>query len=341
MKPVVLFVDDEPNILSGLRRMMRTQRDAWDMRFVEGGPAALQVLENEAVDAVVSDMRMPGVDGATLMERVAAVAPGAIRVILSGEADRGLACRTVGRSHRFLAKPCDAAAIAASVNAPLVQRARLANALQGVADVDVCTLWTPHDACARLADIARAPSPDLDAFAAEARDDPAVAARVLQLANSAYFGRPRRTAGIVEATRHLGAEVLRDLALDGRLATPGPCDARESRAFDAPVIAAAAEAAARARADDADLAAHAYATGLLTRLGDRLLTPKPLASDARVAAASYLCRLMGLPDRVCDALEAMAPYVAAYGSTESLNETARAITTALISAPRLKVGSAA
>jgi CheY-like chemotaxis protein len=60
----VLFVDDEPNILEGLRRMLRPLRQEWDMEFVNGGAEALEVLARAPVDVLVSDMRMPGMDGA-------------------------------------------------------------------------------------------------------------------------------------------------------------------------------------------------------------------------------------------------------------------------------------
>ena len=66
----VLFVDDEPRILEGLRRMLRPQRHEWEMAFAPGGEAALAMMEASPFDVIVSDMRMPGMDGATLLCRV-------------------------------------------------------------------------------------------------------------------------------------------------------------------------------------------------------------------------------------------------------------------------------
>ncbi len=60
----VLFVDDEPRILEGLRRMLRPQRHEWEMAFAPGGEAALAMMEASPFDVIVSDMRMPGIDGA-------------------------------------------------------------------------------------------------------------------------------------------------------------------------------------------------------------------------------------------------------------------------------------
>ena len=62
MKKKILFIDDEPNVLDGLRRMLRTMRSEWEMEFAESGQNALEILQGKAFDVVVTDMRMPGMD---------------------------------------------------------------------------------------------------------------------------------------------------------------------------------------------------------------------------------------------------------------------------------------
>ena len=104
----ILFVDDEPRILEGLRRMLHGERDHWDLRFAGSGAAALAELAREPADVVVTDMRMPGMDGAELLARVATVAPDAIRIVLSGQTDDLASTRTVPVAHQFLTKPCQA-----------------------------------------------------------------------------------------------------------------------------------------------------------------------------------------------------------------------------------------
>ena len=59
----IIFVDDEPNVLMGLKDALRKQRRIWDMTFVEGGQQALDYLSHNSVDIIVSDMRMPQMDG--------------------------------------------------------------------------------------------------------------------------------------------------------------------------------------------------------------------------------------------------------------------------------------
>jgi response regulator RpfG family c-di-GMP phosphodiesterase len=105
--PVVLFVDDEPSILSSLRRLFRPQ--GYRVLLAEGGKAGLAFLEAEPVDLVVSDMRMPEMDGAELLERVRERWPAVGRILLTGYADIGSTVAAINRGqiHRYIAKPWD------------------------------------------------------------------------------------------------------------------------------------------------------------------------------------------------------------------------------------------
>jgi DNA-binding NtrC family response regulator len=107
MKSRALFVDDEPMVLSGLRRMLRCLRHDWEMSFATSGREALALLERDDYAVVVSDMRMPEMDGATLLNEVAIRHPAVARVILSGHAELDAILRAVRPAHLFLAKPSD------------------------------------------------------------------------------------------------------------------------------------------------------------------------------------------------------------------------------------------
>jgi DNA-binding NtrC family response regulator len=115
MKKRILFVDDEAMVLDGLRRMLRPMRDEWEMEFCESGPIALAQMAVSPADVIVSDMRMPGMNGAELLTRVMELYPRTVRLILSGHADHELILKCVGSTHQFLAKPCDPEAIKATV----------------------------------------------------------------------------------------------------------------------------------------------------------------------------------------------------------------------------------
>ncbi|MCP3978129.1 MAG: response regulator [bacterium] len=106
MKPRVLFVDDERNVLDALRRQLRKE---FEVHVAESGSQALELLEQRGpFPVVVSDMRMPEMDGATLVSEIRRVAPDTVRMILSGQSDLEAAIAAVNEGHifRFLTKPC-------------------------------------------------------------------------------------------------------------------------------------------------------------------------------------------------------------------------------------------
>ena len=106
-KPTLLLVDDEPSILSALRRLFRPQ--GYRILAAESGAAALDLVANDAVDLVISDMRMPGMDGAQFLEKIRHLQPHAVRILLTGYADISstIAAINGGEIHRYIAKPWD------------------------------------------------------------------------------------------------------------------------------------------------------------------------------------------------------------------------------------------
>ncbi len=102
----ILFVDDEPRLLEGLERMLRPQRKRWNMHFAIGADQALAFLESTPVDVVVTDMRMPGIDGAALLERVQSRYPSVVRIVLSGQFGDEAQARAAAVAQDFLNKPC-------------------------------------------------------------------------------------------------------------------------------------------------------------------------------------------------------------------------------------------
>jgi len=102
----ILFVDDEPQLLQAIQRQMRKR---FDLRTAESGPEALQILKDEGPFAVVvSDMRMPGMDGIQFLSKVRESHPNIVRLMLTGNADQETAVEAVnkGQIFRFLNKPC-------------------------------------------------------------------------------------------------------------------------------------------------------------------------------------------------------------------------------------------
>jgi response regulator RpfG family c-di-GMP phosphodiesterase len=105
--PKVLCVDDEPNILSSLRRLFRGK--GFDIRTAESAAAGLAMLEQEAADLVISDMRMPEMDGARFLEQVRLRWPDSIRLLLTGHSDIAAIIDAINRGeiYRYITKPWD------------------------------------------------------------------------------------------------------------------------------------------------------------------------------------------------------------------------------------------
>jgi response regulator RpfG family c-di-GMP phosphodiesterase len=117
----ILCVDDEPNILSGYRRSLRGQ---FEIETAGGGAEALQKMEKDGPYAVlVTDMRMPGMDGVQLLQEARRAWPDTVRVMLTGNADQQTATDAVNEGHifRFLNKPCAPEDLARALTAGLAQ----------------------------------------------------------------------------------------------------------------------------------------------------------------------------------------------------------------------------
>ena len=119
----VLFVDDESKVLDGLKRSLRPLRDEWNMTFVTSGAEALKTLEQAPFDVIISDMRMPGMDGAEFLSRARKASPNAVRLLLTGQAEMTSAIAAVneGQIFRFLTKPCPPATVMAAIDAAAEQ----------------------------------------------------------------------------------------------------------------------------------------------------------------------------------------------------------------------------
>lgn len=121
MAEKILLVDDDSNILDGYRRSLSRE---FVMETALGGPQALQLATNEGPYAVVvSDMRMPEMDGVQLLSKIKALSPDTIRVMLTGNADMDTAVNAIneGSIFRFLIKPCSKEVMAKTLTAALVQ----------------------------------------------------------------------------------------------------------------------------------------------------------------------------------------------------------------------------
>src|SRR5271154_7019503 len=111
----ILFVDDDAKVLEELQRELRPMSGEWDMAFAHGGQAALSLMDAAPFDVVVSDMQMPVMDGAALLESVHRNYPNIVRIILSESTEMEASLRAAAVAHQFLRKPCDPASLRAAI----------------------------------------------------------------------------------------------------------------------------------------------------------------------------------------------------------------------------------
>lgn len=209
----VLFVDDEDMVLLGLRRMLRAGGKNWDLEFSLGGEAALRACEANSFDVVVSDMRMPGMDGLELLTEIRDRFPGTARMILSGYSAPQAALSAVGVAHRFLTKPCDAIELESAIERicilrDVVEREDLRKVVGAIGPLPSLS----ETFCA-LTKLIENPGTTVRQVADVIQRDPAMAAKILQLVNSAFFGPAQTVTGLHAAVSHLGMGTIRNLVL--------------------------------------------------------------------------------------------------------------------------------
>ena len=209
----ILFVDDESKILDGIRRMLHADRKRWDMQFAVGGEAALQACESGSFDVVISDMRMPGMDGATLLSHVRDRFPSTARIVLSGYSEVTLATRAVPVAHRFLTKPCNATELQATIERVCALQDILCTPEIRRIIGTVGELPSLSSTYTSLTQAVRDPNATLNQVADIVEQDVAMSAKVLQLVNSAFFGLARRITCLQGAVAYLGMETVKNLAL--------------------------------------------------------------------------------------------------------------------------------
>lgn len=122
MQHKVLFVDDEPNVTKALKRALH--REPYEILSADSADEALEILERESVDVVVSDENMPGMTGCELLAVVHKKYPDTIRIILTGHASLDVAIRAIneGQIYRFFTKPWNDVDLAITIRQALQQK---------------------------------------------------------------------------------------------------------------------------------------------------------------------------------------------------------------------------
>ncbi len=213
MKLNILFVDDEANIIRGLKRILRTLKDNWNFFFAEGGNEALEIMEQTKINVVVSDMRMPNMNGAELLEIVKEKYPSTIRFILSGQSNEELALKATRSAHKFIAKPIEPEMLKKTIRQSFSLHQQLDNENLRKVINGINRLPTlPYT----YLEIEKELSKDvfsLQKITTIINSDVVMAAKILQLVNSAFFGLPQNISNVSQAINLLGADIIKSLII--------------------------------------------------------------------------------------------------------------------------------
>lgn len=324
----VLFVDDEPGLLDGLRRSLYRERSKWHMTFAGSAQAALAQMAREPCDVIVTDIHMPQMDGTQLLHIVSERWPRTVRIILSGSIDERQSMHVVPLAHQYASKPCEPDKLVQIIARCLHLHELLHEARLRAVVGQVRQLPAIPRIYAQLTSILSMENPTIADVAAVVASDSAVVAKVLHVVNSAFFRLARSITKIDHAVAHLGFGAIRSLVLSAEVFCQWPTGPMPA-GFEPERLQARAQevaAATRALAGAARWADDALLAGLLHDIGYWvLLVQCPLEmsnaitlartegialheAETQVLGAShadvgaYLLGLWGLPYQIIEAV---------------------------------------
>jgi HD-like signal output (HDOD) protein/CheY-like chemotaxis protein len=268
----ILFVDDQQHVLNSHREAMKKYRDRVQPVFAVGAEGALEIIRNEPIDVVVTDMHMPGVDGPMLLGAIKEDNPDIVRIMLCPLSEIDSVFVALPVSHQILSKPLDADALWNAIERIYALRELLTDSLRKKIGSlqqlpSVPTVYLEMMSAMSRFDV----TPNKIARIIER--DAAMSAKTLQLVNSACFGLTRRIGTIDQAVSYLGLDLVRDLSLTVHMfAALEPTAMRSGFSFDSEQDHSLLVAKiARRLAPSPRQARNAFTSGLLHDIGNLIL----------------------------------------------------------------------
>ncbi len=329
----VLFVDDEINVLNGLKRSLRTCARDWSMSFCQSGETALEAMEKfPDFDVVVTDLNMEGMSGADFLMQVREKFPQTVRFVLSGSTDAQLLLKVSNVAHQTLGKPCEPSALYEAISRAFVLRDQLQNEnmrkiLNRMGDLPALPVLYEQIVQEMVREDA-----SIGRVGKLIEQEPAMSTKVLQIVNSAYMGVRNPVSNLVQACSMLGLENLKnivlmaevfDLSTVGRLPNGFSIDALWKHCLD---VGEGARQIASYETDDRTSIDRAFTAGLLHEVGQLIMASqlcegfeeaiahaqashltlmdaeKAILGVTHAQVGSYLLELWGLPDPVVEAI---------------------------------------
>jgi HD-like signal output (HDOD) protein len=216
MKRTLYVVDDQPQVLEVAVLILRTADPQWEVVGFKDPQQALEAVKSAPPDLMLSDQIMPGVSGSELLDKVRAISPATIRILMSGHV--ALSNLTlITSAHQYLAKPFDPTALRGIIKRSFAAQARIVNlGLQRVVTAlrSIPSLPQVHQSLLQELEDGRTASTVIANMVA---DDPGLSLKVLQLANSPLFGTGGAITSPVDAVMCLGTDMIAAIVLSQSL----------------------------------------------------------------------------------------------------------------------------
>ena len=250
--------------------------DIWSLAFAGSGAEALEVMAREPFDAIVSDMRMPGMSGVELLNEVGKLYPETLRFILSAFADRDLIMTCVWGTHQFIAKPFDPATLVSTVQRALALGVWLSNHELKELVSQMGNFPSLPATYLEVLKQLESPEASVQNISDVIARDLAVTAKLLQMVNSAFFGLPQKLTNPFDAVSILGINTVKSLVLCIQVFTHFDKLKRSKFSMDtlwahSMRVANSAKRIALAETKDQQMADEAFTAGLMHDIGKLVL----------------------------------------------------------------------
>jgi HD-like signal output (HDOD) protein/CheY-like chemotaxis protein len=307
----ILLVGDEASLSNELFEYVSDLGEDWQLQTAPDGNAAIAAVATSAVDAVIVAPVLADLTPATLLGQIRTLRPETIRIALidTDSSQRSPSARIIGVAHRFLPLPLAPEVLLEALTSleelrELLDSPRLRTSIGRIEKLPS----PPHLYLSLMQALEENEDSDASEIAKLVAADPAIAAKVLQLSNSAFFNNGRAISDLRGAVTRLGLSTLRDLVLASEVFSLAAISAAERNALQSRALLASRLAAKMLPASSAELGATA---ALLADIG--LLLPgvrnerseAPADGDDRpghAEAGAYLLGLWGLPMPIIEAV---------------------------------------
>jgi HD-like signal output (HDOD) protein/CheY-like chemotaxis protein len=291
MKKRILFVDDEPMILNGLQRTLRKMRSEWEMTFTSSGKEALEILDANPMDVIVTDLKMPEMDGTQLLTEIKKRRPHVVRIILSGHVKHDMTLQSLQIAHQSLSKPCDAEILKQTLTKLFALKDILSDDSIKKIVSQIESLPSMPSIYTEIIEEMHSDDPSIKKIAEIIARDVSMTAKILQIVNSVFFGLSRKINNTQQAVMLLGLETIKSLVLSVKIFAEFSCKKFSWFNIDelfnhSVLVSCYAQAIVKVEKMDRDFISNSLMAGLLHDLGKLVLATNFEKSYRQVLAAA-------------------------------------------------------